>query len=432
MLPSGGGDDEARAGARDGPGALAVPRRQSAYVVQARLSTGVLGPAARSRRAPACALASGGAPRAAGPVRPRPRRRPRRRGRFCGTAVGLSRRKDPRVVHRAAARASAMDGDGRARQDHRPGHAHGRAARIRLASPDQYWSRPVASTAPPRARRSRPARRRRHLLPAIDLAVDQPSPPARLPAARLPPSCGPVRLIGGRRPRRLREDHLRRPRWPRRWAARPCCTWTTSPPTRSCSAGPGGCSRQVIEPLAPRRDRPVRPLRLDAPAASAPPRDAAPPRPSSWSEGVGAGRRAACGPWLARLLWMERAGAGVLGARAGSRDGAEQRTSGTAGSQAETRPLRRGPVAPVRGPAGTAVQEGYEVLPGPAGSALDRTRMSPTVTDRPQCAELVKSRAVELRRVPQLGLTRGRTGLTFSMCGFSKPPADAKPPVVPP
>ncbi|WP_408648182.1 uridine kinase family protein [Streptomyces gossypiisoli] len=122
---------------------------------------------------------------------------------------------------------------------------------------------------------------------------------------------------------------------------------------------------QVIEPLrrgetahyAPydwrtRRFGPPRPL---------------PPAPVILVEGVGAGRRA-LRPHLARLLWLELPHEEAW-ARGQFRDGDEQREFWAGWVQAERRHFAEDPSRPFADLLVRPLHTGYEVLPGPAGSS---------------------------------------------------------------
>ncbi|WP_171107982.1 hypothetical protein [Streptomyces sp. Z423-1] len=122
---------------------------------------------------------------------------------------------------------------------------------------------------------------------------------------------------------------------------------------------------QVIEPLrrgetahyAPydwrtRRFGPPRPL---------------PPAPVILVEGVGAGRRA-LRPHLARLLWLELPHEEAW-ARGQFRDGDEQREFWAGWVQAERRHFAEDPSRPFADLLVRPLPTGYEVLPGPAGSS---------------------------------------------------------------
>jgi uridine kinase len=124
---------------------------------------------------------------------------------------------------------------------------------------------------------------------------------------------------------------------------------------------------QVIEPLGRGESARYRPYDWRA-RRFGPPR-ALPPAPVVLVEGVGAGRRA-LRPWLAALLWLELPPEQAW-ARGRTRDGEEQREFWDGWIPAERRHFRHDPSRPhadllVR--PGQEGQEGYEMLPGPAGT----------------------------------------------------------------
>ncbi|GAA4793042.1 hypothetical protein [Streptomyces ziwulingensis] len=179
---------------------------------------------------------------------------------------------------------------------------------------------------------------------------------------RLPPSCGPVRLIGvdghagsgkstfaGRLAAALGEaevlhlddiashDEL--------------FDWT------------GRLREQVIEPLGRGETAHYTPYDWRT-RAFGPPR-ALPPAPVILVEGVGAGRRAVR-PWLAALLWMESPPEAAW-AQGRARDGAEQREFWDGWVPAEREHFGRDPSRPHADLLVHRRQEGYEVVDGPAG-----------------------------------------------------------------
>ncbi|ANS63847.1 hypothetical protein SLINC_1623 [Streptomyces lincolnensis] len=180
---------------------------------------------------------------------------------------------------------------------------------------------------------------------------------------RLPPSCGPVRLIGvdghagsgkttfaGELARALEDapvlhlddiashDEL--------------FDWT------------GRLLSQVIEPLARGESAHYRPYDWHA-RRFGPPR-ALPPAPAVLLEGVGAGRRA-LRPYLAHLLWMELP-AEEAWTRGRSRDGEEQRDFWAGWVAAERQHFAEDPSRPFADILVRQCEKGYEVLPGPAGT----------------------------------------------------------------
>ncbi|EGX61259.1 hypothetical protein SZN_03162 [Streptomyces zinciresistens K42] len=127
----------------------------------------------------------------------------------------------------------------------------------------------------------------------------------------------------------------------------------------------GRLSAQVLEPLARGavahyspydwRERRFGPARALAPA------------PVVLVEGVGAGRRA-LRPRLARLLWMDLPRARSW-ARGRSRDGEEQREFWDGWVAAEHAHFADDPSQPFADLLVRQRDEGYEVVPGPAGTA---------------------------------------------------------------
>ncbi|WP_260474090.1 uridine kinase [Streptomyces sp. WAC 04229] len=94
-----------------------------------------------------------------------------------------------------------------------------------------------------------------------------------------------------------------------------------------------------------------------------------PPAPVVLVEGVGAGRRA-LRPHLALLFWMD-VPAEEAWARGRARDGAEQREFWDGWVPAERRHLADDPSHPFAHCLVRQRQEGYEVLPGPAGTTSE-------------------------------------------------------------
>ncbi|MER5941506.1 hypothetical protein ABT121_29760 [Streptomyces sp. NPDC001928] len=181
---------------------------------------------------------------------------------------------------------------------------------------------------------------------------------------RLPPSCGPVRLIGvdghagsgkstfaGQLARELDDapvlhlddiaSHDELFEWTERLRA------------------------QVISPLAHGRTAHYTPY--DWRARHFGPPLALPPAPVIVVEGVGAGRRA-LRPYLARLLWMELAHEESW-TRGRSRDGEEQREFWDGWVRAELRHFADDPSRPFADLLVRQCGKGYEVVPGPAGTA---------------------------------------------------------------
>ena len=135
--------------------------------------------------------------------RPRWRRPPRRPGRFCGTAVQLwSWASDPQV---SGIGAGPMRGCGPTMVPR-----HGSCQHFARRRADQYWSRPLAWSGHDRAARRRSAEiglgrvilrntravSRNAYVPHRTQGSSSTSTPSPSRLRRLPPSCGPVRLVG--------------------------------------------------------------------------------------------------------------------------------------------------------------------------------------------------------------------------------------------
>ncbi|MFH8240440.1 uridine kinase [Streptomyces sp. NPDC018321] len=179
---------------------------------------------------------------------------------------------------------------------------------------------------------------------------------------RLPPSCGPVRLIGvdghagsgkstfagllaaelGGAPVLHLDDIASHDE---------LFDWT------------GRLLSQVIEPLRRGDTAHYAPYDWRARHFCAP--RPLPPAPVVLVEGVGAGREA-LRPHLARLFWMELPREDAWG-RGRARDGAEQRAFWDGWIQAERRHFATDPSRPFAHLLVLQREEGYEVLPGPAG-----------------------------------------------------------------
>ncbi|MGR6969169.1 uridine kinase family protein [Streptomyces cynarae] len=121
--------------------------------------------------------------------------------------------------------------------------------------------------------------------------------------------------------------------------------------------------REVIEPLGHGRTAHYRPY--DWHARRFGPARALPPAPVILIEGVGAGRRA-LRPHLARLLWMDLAREEAW-TRGRARDGEEQRAFWDGWVEAERRHFVADPSRPHACLLVHQKHGGYEVLPGPAG-----------------------------------------------------------------
>lgn len=186
---------------------------------------------------------------------------------------------------------------------------------------------------------------------------------------RLPPSCGPVRLIGldghagsgkstfaGRLARALggapvlRLDDIA--------SHDELFEWT------------GRLLAQVIEPLG--RGESARYAPYDWRARGFGPPRTLPPAPVVLIEGVGAGRRA-LRPHLAALLWME-VPREESWRRGRERDGEEQRAFWAGWVGAERRHFAEDPSRPFADLLVRQLTKGYEVLPGPVEpSEADRS-----------------------------------------------------------
>ncbi|MFC9849247.1 uridine kinase [Streptomyces sp. NPDC060223] len=121
---------------------------------------------------------------------------------------------------------------------------------------------------------------------------------------------------------------------------------------------------QVVEPL--RHGETARYVPYDWTARAFGPVRELPPAPVVLLEGVGAGRRA-LRPYLARLLWMElpKEDAWTRGRR---RDGDAQDEFWDEWVSAERRHFAEDPSRPYADLLVRQCSEGYEVLPGPAGT----------------------------------------------------------------
>ncbi|QIJ61558.1 hypothetical protein [Streptomyces sp. JB150] len=177
---------------------------------------------------------------------------------------------------------------------------------------------------------------------------------------RLPPSCGPVRLVGV-------DGH----------AGSGKSTFAGR-----LAAALGGAPVLHLDDIASHEelfdwtqrllDQVIEPLRRGATARYAPydwrarrfgPPRPLPPAPVTLIEGVGAGRRA-LRPFLARLLWMELPREEAW-ARGRSRDGEEQREFWDGWVRAERRHFADDPSRPYADLLVHQVTGGYQVLPGP-------------------------------------------------------------------
>jgi uridine kinase len=188
----------------------------------------------------------------------------------------------------------------------------------------------------------------------------------------LPPSCGPVRLVGV-------DGHAGSGK--STFAAR-------------VAAALGGAPVLHLDDIASHDElfawtdrllaQVIVPLSRGGTAAYAPydwrtrrfgPPGALPPAPVLLVEGVGAGRRA-LRPWLAMLLWMDLPPEEAW-ARGRRRDGVEQREFWDGWVAAERRHFAEDPSRPFADALVRESPQGYEVLRGPGGT----TRPDRTITE---------------------------------------------------
>ncbi|MFD7678857.1 uridine kinase [Streptomyces sp. NPDC060187] len=180
---------------------------------------------------------------------------------------------------------------------------------------------------------------------------------------RLPPSCGPVRLIGV-------DGHAGsgKTTFAGELAAAlggaPVLHLDDVATHEELFGWTGRLLSQVIEPL--RRGESGRYTPYDWTAREFGPVRELPAAPVVILEGVGAGRRAVR-PWLARLLWMELPHDEAW-ARGMRRDGAAQSEFWAGWVHAERRHFTEDPSRPFAQHVVRQSSEGYEVLPGPAGT----------------------------------------------------------------
>lgn len=179
----------------------------------------------------------------------------------------------------------------------------------------------------------------------------------------LPPSCGPVRLIGV-------DGHAGSGKTT--FAGRLAAALGDAPVLHlddiatheELFSWTGRLLRQVVEPLS--RGETARYAPYDWTARAFGPVRELSPAPVILLEGVGAGRRA-LRPYLARLLWMElpRDEAWTRGQR---RDGAAQSAFWAGWVAAERRHFVEDPSRPFADLLVRQCSEGYEVFSGPAGT----------------------------------------------------------------
>ncbi|MDT7846458.1 uridine kinase family protein [Streptomyces justiciae] len=180
---------------------------------------------------------------------------------------------------------------------------------------------------------------------------------------RLPPSCGPVRLVAV-------DGHAGsgKSTFAGQLAAElggaPVLHLDDIASHEELFAWTGRLLEQVIEPL--RRGETARYAPYDWHARRFGPVRDLPPAPVVLVEGVGAGRRA-LRPHLAQLLWMELPREESW-TRGRSRDGAEQREFWEGWVRAERAHFADDPSRPFADLLVRQVEKGYEVLTGPAGT----------------------------------------------------------------
>ncbi|MCX4402116.1 hypothetical protein OG840_09825 [Streptomyces sp. NBC_01764] len=180
----------------------------------------------------------------------------------------------------------------------------------------------------------------------------------------LPPSCGPVRLIGV-------DGHAGSGKTT--FAGRLAAALGDAPVLHlddiatheQLFAWTERLLRQVVEPLS--RSETARYAPYDWTAHAFGPVRELPPAPVILLEGVGAGRRA-LRPYLARLLWMELA-YDEAWTRGRLRDGEEQSAFWTGWVAAERRHFVEDPSRPFADLLVRQCPEGYEVISGPTETA---------------------------------------------------------------
>ncbi|MEW2164980.1 hypothetical protein AB0912_18615 [Streptomyces sp. NPDC007084] len=177
----------------------------------------------------------------------------------------------------------------------------------------------------------------------------------------LPPSCGPVRLVGV-------DGHAGsgKTTFAGELAAAlggaPVLHLDDVATHEELFAWTGRLLGQVVEPLE--RGESARYAPYDWTAREFGPVRELPAAPVVLLEGVGAGRRA-LRPWLTRLLWMELP-CEEAWARGMRRDGAAQRDFWAGWVRAERRHFAEDPSRPFADHVVRQSPEGYEVLPGPS------------------------------------------------------------------
>ncbi|MFB7516556.1 uridine kinase [Streptomyces sp. NPDC056144] len=181
---------------------------------------------------------------------------------------------------------------------------------------------------------------------------------------RLPPSCGPVRLVAVDGHAGSGKSTLAS-RLSEALGGAPVLHLDDLATHEELFAWTGRLRRQVLDPFSRGETALFRPYdwvgrRFGEPVPL-------PAAPVVLVEGVGAGR-AAVRPFLARLLWMERA-AEASWVRGRHRDGPEQSAFWDGWTVAETRHFAEDPSRPFADTLVREVREGYDWLPGPAVAA---------------------------------------------------------------
>nr|WSY56445.1 hypothetical protein OG999_44115 [Streptomyces sp. NBC_00886] len=180
---------------------------------------------------------------------------------------------------------------------------------------------------------------------------------------RLPPSCGPVRIVGV-------DGHAGSGK--STFAGRLATALGGAPVLHlddlasheELFGWTGLLLSQVITPLGRGETAHYAPYDWHARRFGTP--RALPAAPVVLVEGVGAGRRA-LRPFLARLLWLEMPQEQAW-ARGRLRDGAEQRDFWDGWVEAEREHFTKDPSRPYADLLVRQLPEGYEVLPGPSGT----------------------------------------------------------------
>ncbi|MEU5219375.1 hypothetical protein AB0G79_24680 [Streptomyces sp. NPDC020807] len=181
---------------------------------------------------------------------------------------------------------------------------------------------------------------------------------------RLPPSCGPVRLVAVDGHAGSGKSTLAS-RLSEALGGAPVLHLDDLATHEELFAWTGRLRRQVLEPFARGETALLRPYdwverRFGEPVPL-------PAAPVVLVEGVGAGR-AAVRPFLAWLVWMERA-AEASWVRGRHRDGPAQAAFWDGWTVAETRHFAEDPSRPFADTLVREVPEGYDWLPGPAVTA---------------------------------------------------------------